>query len=729
MRTEKLILLGMLFLAVFVLASVSISFALAEENAENEITVTGNNAGGSLIDNIPVTNGGYVYVNGIKWRVIGKSDSAWLLISADVLRIGRWEIAKEYCGTVFNGFSKLEKNAVKLTSKKEKALIIDHNIIDFSLSDATLFLLSASEVETYFSSSDDRLPGNWWLRSPHSDYEADYVYVDGTLDYSNIEDFHTLGARPAFQLNLNSVLFTSAAEGSKSTSAEGGGSFGTISAPSGDAKLTLIDSSRPKITASVGGASSVTVAPGGSLDVSYSGVTSGDNLSALLCDLSGSILYYASLTPDASGSGTWNMTLPSGLTEGNYTLKLFSEQLNGDKKTDYTSETTSITLTVPGTIDGIPVADGGYLYVNGIKWRVIGMSDTAWLLISAEVLGGNRTWESAKAYCGEVFNAFSVAEQNAVKLTSKTDGKYTSTEYKYSYASSTLSNATLFLLSASEAETYFSSNADRKPGGWWLRSPHRNISNFAGVVHGRGSLSNSDVDIGIFGARPAFQLNLSSVLFTSAAEGGKSTESAGSGEFGTIIDPSGNAKLTLIDSSRPAVTANVAGAGSTIAAPGGSLAVSYSGVTSGDNISALLCDSSGAILYYASLTPAPSGSGTWNMTLPAALTEGSYTLKLFSEQLNGDRKTDYASPYSSVSLMVTGDYPPGTTPTPTVTATGTTTPSPTPSVTVSPVPSPTPSPTKIPQTGDTANLPLWFGMVLLGLIGTVAVWIAKYRKQ
>ena len=50
------------------------------------------------------------------------------------------------------------------------------------------------------------------------------------------------------------------------------------------------------------------------------------------------------------------------------------------------------------------MVNGGYVYLNWIKWRVIGVSDTAWLLISAELLGEYRTWESAKAYCGDVFN-------------------------------------------------------------------------------------------------------------------------------------------------------------------------------------------------------------------------------------------------------------------------------------------------------------------------------------
>ncbi len=302
-------------------------------------------------------------------------------------------------------------------------------------------------------------------------------------------------------------------------------------------------------------------------------------------------------------------------------------------------------------VNGIPAANGGYVYVNGIKWRVIGVSDTAWLLISAEVLGGTRKWEGAKAYCGDVFNSFSTAEQSAVERTSKTDWKYTSTtEMQRDFAATTLSNATLFLLSASEAEGYFSSNADRQPGWWWLRSPYAHDAYGAGIVYGEGDLGYSLVDYSSrMGARPAFQLNLESVLFVSAAEGGKPETN---GSFRTYTEPTAEVdrKLTLIDSSRHAVTANVAGASSATLTAGDNIAVSYSGVTSGDKLSALLCDGNGVILYYASMTPA--ASGIWNMTIPAALTDGNYTLKLFSEQQNGDKNTDYASTPTTIALTV-----------------------------------------------------------------------------
>ena len=297
-------------------------------------------------------------------------------------------------------------------------------------------------------------------------------------------------------------------------------------------------------------------------------------------------------------------------------------------------------------IGDIPVSNGGYVYIGGIRWRVIGVKSDKWLLISADVLGGTRNWNDAKNYCGTVYDNFSGLEQGAVLDTNKTDIAYVV------YAAVDLSNAKLFLLSASEAVTYFSSNDDRLPGNWWLRSPDADLDKIAGLVNGVGILYGNNVkNDDENGVRPAFQLDRNAVLFESAAAGGKSTAAEGGGDFGNFRASSENGrKLTLLDGSRSSFTASVANAA---VAPGGTMAVTYSGAGTGSNeyVSAMICNTStGEALYYASLTSA--GSGTWDMTIPAELGEGSYTLKLFSEQQNGDYYTDYASAPTTVTLTV-----------------------------------------------------------------------------
>ena len=55
---------------------------------------------------------------------------------------------------------------------------------------------------------------------------------------------------------------------------------------------------------------------------------------------------------------------------------------------------------------------------------------------------------------------------------------------------------------------------------WWLRSPYAIFTTYAGVVFGDGPVYAYVVS-GVWAARPAFNLNLNSVLFASAAVGGK----------------------------------------------------------------------------------------------------------------------------------------------------------------------------------------------------------------
>ena len=339
-------------------------------------------------------------------------------------------------------------------------------------------------------------------------------------------------------------------------------------------------------------------------------------------------------------------------------------------------------------IGGIPPANGGTVYVNGIKWRVIGMSDTAWLLQSADALGGQMYWYDALAHCNTVYDAFSAPEKAAVLATNKETYLETHIEplMRFGYISGygsdpeamLLENENLFLLSSSEVATYFNLVGEWSRIGheyWWTRTRTKEVASlppnvprlsvdYGGVVED-GKLSFDIVfstsatiaPVEENGCQPAFQLSLAPILFTSPAEGAKSTATAGSGAFGTLNDPAGNAKLTLLDENRPAVTASVAGASSATAIPGSSLTVTYSGVTSSDALSALICDENGSFLYYANLTPDASGSGIWNMTLPDDLGFGkSYTLRLFSEQCNGDFNTDYAGAPCDLTLTTPAPY-------------------------------------------------------------------------
>ena len=81
---------------------------------------------------------------------------------------------------------------------------------------------------------------------------------------------------------------------------------------------------------------------------------------------------------------------------------------------------------------------------------------------------------------------------------------------------------------------------------WWLRSPGSSAYVVA-VVKGNGSVSCAGHSLGTeIGVRPAFKLNLNSVLFASAAVGGKPD-----GGLTEVPEYNGSEwKLTLLDSSR-----------------------------------------------------------------------------------------------------------------------------------------------------------------------------------
>lgn len=190
---------------------------------------------------------------------------------------------------------------------------------------------------------------HWWLRSPGSHaYYVAVVNPDGSVHYSGytIRIYRTRGVRPAFNLNSSSVLFASAAVGGKPDG------FKAVPEYTGNEwKLTIKDSSR-KIYAS---AAKTNLKAGESLSVEYFGaINIGENeyISAMIADSAGNILYYGHVAHNnQSQSGTANITVPSDLADGSYTLKLFSEQCNGDYKTDYAGEFRNISFTVKNKVN------------------------------------------------------------------------------------------------------------------------------------------------------------------------------------------------------------------------------------------------------------------------------------------------------------------------------------------------------------------------------------------
>lgn len=333
---------------------------------------------------------------------------------------------------------------------------------------------------------------------------------------------------------------------------------------------------------------------------------------------------------------------------------------------------------MPGT-SGISGYDGtnGYDYIyygtwNGspIKWRVLddqtNTGSTGLFLLSDVLLGSgdsggvyfdnsspySNVWQGsdAQTWCENFYSSnFSTGEQSVVIATTKS--------VPFAASENILNGDKVFFLSAQEAENDeygFTNDAARvanygdSAGVWWLRSPDAGSTVNAGAVIYNGLVTTHYV-YAAWAARPAFNLDLNSVLFTSAAAGGKSANGMDSG-LTAIGNYAGNEwKLTLLDDSRDFSISNAAIEGSTVT-------FSYSNAKTGENeyISAIIKDNSGNITHYGRLkntTEAADASGTVNIDL-SGIDMTSKTLYVFSEQYNGDYMTDYASALQKISLNV-----------------------------------------------------------------------------
>ena len=202
----------------------------------------------------------------------------------------------------------------------------------------------------------------WWLRSPGSDkYHLAVVRSEGSVQYSGysvliFNNYRTV--RPAFNLNMNSVLFASAAVGGKPD-----GGLTEVSKYSGNEwKLTLLDSRRNFAVTE----KTVSAAPDDTVTLNYKGATTGKNeyISVILADNNGA-QYYGRVAQPTAESGTVEIKIPSDIAPGDYTMKVFNEQYNGDCKTDLASAFADVTLTVESQPDEqFTLAPGGRYYFD-----------------------------------------------------------------------------------------------------------------------------------------------------------------------------------------------------------------------------------------------------------------------------------------------------------------------------------------------------------------------------
>ncbi|MCR5846847.1 MAG: InlB B-repeat-containing protein [Lachnospiraceae bacterium] len=552
---------------------------------------------------------------------------------------------------------------------------------------------------------------SWYLRSPGYTVEDQYTYnisyvedTTGTVkDFGHSTAFSSY-VRPAFFLNYSSIILTSAAEGGKVSGKTGSLALSPVGDYTGtEWKATLHDSSRDNLEVSREGNLNVPI--GGTIKINYKNATTGENnfLSAIIVDSDGNILYYgriAELSSEASKNGEAYIIVPSGLTEGStYTLKFMSEQYNGDKMTDYASEFDSsreFSFTVGSyTYSGngktiqigsealgaaVNTSNAATLYYDSYEesgilksdaWSIIGYNtngvastDGRMTLLAKSYLGNRTTFSVSggnNKYSGSLLqnsiDSLSMrtagVEKEAIIPRNLEVGIYSDSEpFCNGVSGTTVSNAYMWPLSTYEANI---TNYDIRNiyEIWWLRSPGEYSYYTSYVNNGALRFQGESATVYHRYVRPAFNLNLSSIIFTSAANGGKPTNTIGALALTPVGEYTGNEwKVTLHDSSRDTFTVSKIGNGNIL--PGSVCRFSYSNAktkadTSKDEyVSAMLFDNQDNLLYYGRIVDltgdSATGSGEAYVKIPNDLEENKeYTLKFFSEQYNGDKFTDLAS--------------------------------------------------------------------------------------
>jgi len=324
--------------------------------------------------------------NPAAWRVIGydgngvaSSHGDITMLAANNMGLSKFGASNAYADSALK--EAIDALADKLTAKEtdavEKRTLASGNydgentdgVAGPAVSNAVFWPLSSKEanaVNNDLRVVDPEHPGwassYWWLRSPGSNkYHLAVVSSDGSVQYSG----HTIlifnnhrTVRPAFKLNMNSVLFASAAVGGKPD-----GGLTPIPEYSGNEwKLTLLDSRRNFAVTE----KTVSAAPDDTVTLNYKGATTGKNeyISVILADNNGA-QYYGRVAQPTAEIGTVEIKIPSDIAPGDYTMKVFSEQYNGDCKTDLASAFADVTLTVESQPDEqFTLAPGGRYYFD-----------------------------------------------------------------------------------------------------------------------------------------------------------------------------------------------------------------------------------------------------------------------------------------------------------------------------------------------------------------------------
>lgn len=243
-------------------------------------------------------------------------------------------------------------------------------------------------------------------------------------------------------------------------------------------------------------------------------------------------------------------------------------------------------------------------------------------------------------------NMFSKIEKDAIVSTELAEKSEAYSTRKWTYQDFAATNY-IFMLSAAEANQLYAGDAERAKTGsnisWWLRSSFAEAGQGAGAIHADGHLCNNSVKNFSNGVCPAMNIEISKILFASCLKGEVEEGESTIWKL-TMSDP--DKFVNIADGQTPA-REDVEN-GSIITIP-----YTYVGIDV-TQISVMITDveystAEARVLFYGALQGVDilRFSGTGTFVLPVELEEQicgtDYHAYIIAEDVNADKKTDYAS--------------------------------------------------------------------------------------
>lgn len=595
-----------------------------------------------------------------------------------------------------------------------------------------VFFLSAKEVETYLPYLSSRIASNsdydWWLRSKNTydntdrkfDDWGDYIYYVGFISiasnsydaykgriyFTDPSNYYESGYRPAFNLDTSKILLVTAASQNAMPN------FGPTSTYDGnDWVLTLADSKTFNATGYVGDteftegydASQLTINHY-SLDNSQYHATAEsiyNQVTATISDEYGNIHYYGRINSNTSATST-TMTIPAGLSAGNYTLSIRGEYWGA--KPNSTRVATGTAYEIPIIVKdtagykvtekeltvqlGTSALSGysetyGYDYItfgkNNLSWRVLAKTanngEEGMFILSDNILKKTVAFDDngAKAYSGSTADTwaagfasadnFTEKELAAMLATTKSDEADSfaleQTTYSIISESNILSNDKIFMLSHAEATSaaYGLGNGNKRKAtytdgselGYWLRSAidstslsfPLNLVSLSALVGTDGIVSPANATFNCVNdgqITTYFGYRPAANIDTDKVLFTLAADGSAEKDFGEIETVS-NRNWKLTLSTGDSFDSIIS---TDTVYPGQTVTVSHVPLPEGyDTVTAMLFDSNVTPIAYGMLSDSGE-ENVHNLTIPNDLANGTYTLKIYAEDWN-DGTTNYAT--------------------------------------------------------------------------------------